>query len=213
MTFDLPEPLGPTTDEKHLWNGPISRLPAYDLKFSSTILVIMRRLGGPSVVSASICGDGSFSIAANFVFANGFYPTVIFIFPFLPSWQVADSQADNAAAIRAAAPPTTAANMRAPQRSCSSAVAGRPRPPLASPLMLFTQSLRIVRAMQVSSWPVLSAYPWPSSDHVLQSHSSCHHGLSLSAAVRLRALFHSAPAPFAECVGFASLLHVALNDL
>ena len=45
ITFDLPEPLGPTTEEKHLWKGPISRTPAYDLKFSSTILVIMSRCG------------------------------------------------------------------------------------------------------------------------------------------------------------------------
>ena len=36
MLFDLPDPLGPTIDVKHLWNGPISLTPAYDLKFSTT---------------------------------------------------------------------------------------------------------------------------------------------------------------------------------
>jgi hypothetical protein len=41
MTLLLPLPLGPTMDEKRLWKGPISCTPAYDLKFSRTIFVII----------------------------------------------------------------------------------------------------------------------------------------------------------------------------
>lgn len=33
-----------------LWKGPISCLPAYDLKFSSTILWMIRRFWGPSIL-------------------------------------------------------------------------------------------------------------------------------------------------------------------
>ncbi|CAG9311752.1 unnamed protein product [Blepharisma stoltei] len=39
--FDLPDPFGPTTAVKFLWNGPISLTPAYDLKFSRTTLSII----------------------------------------------------------------------------------------------------------------------------------------------------------------------------
>ena len=37
MRFDLPDPFGPTTEVKRLCIGPISRTPAYDLKFSKVI--------------------------------------------------------------------------------------------------------------------------------------------------------------------------------
>ena len=43
ITFDFPEPFGPTTDEKHLWKGPIFWTPAYDLKLRRTIFSIIRR--------------------------------------------------------------------------------------------------------------------------------------------------------------------------
>ena len=43
ITFDLPEPFGPTIEEKRLWKGPTTRSPPYDLKLWSTILVISRR--------------------------------------------------------------------------------------------------------------------------------------------------------------------------
>lgn len=49
IRFDLPEPLGPTTADMEVWKGPISFSPPWDLKFSSTILVMMRR---PSCMDA-----------------------------------------------------------------------------------------------------------------------------------------------------------------
>ena len=61
ITLDLPDPFGPTTEEKHLWNGPMVFVPAYDLKFSSSILVIMSRDGFVGVVVVVVVGDGSSS--------------------------------------------------------------------------------------------------------------------------------------------------------
>jgi hypothetical protein len=51
ITFDLPLPLGPTTEVMFVSNGPIGTVPAYDLKFVSSIFLIMRRCGGASGVS------------------------------------------------------------------------------------------------------------------------------------------------------------------
>jgi hypothetical protein len=62
MTFDFPLPLGPTILENRLWNGPISCSPAYDLKFSKTIVVIINLVvlatasDGDSIVFVKIMG-------------------------------------------------------------------------------------------------------------------------------------------------------------
>ena len=46
MTLLLPDPLGPTTDEKEAWNGPTSCLPAYDLKLvRMRYVMVIRALG------------------------------------------------------------------------------------------------------------------------------------------------------------------------
>jgi len=63
ITFDLPLPLGPTTDDMFLSNGPISCLPAYDLKFSRTMRWIIRR--GCAVGAAATSEGGATSDAVS----------------------------------------------------------------------------------------------------------------------------------------------------
>ncbi len=70
ITLDLPDPFGPTTEEKHLWNGPMVFVPAYDLKFSSSILVIMSRDGFVGVVVV-VVGDGSSSATLTLTSTGG----------------------------------------------------------------------------------------------------------------------------------------------
>jgi len=43
ITLLFPLPLGPTTELKLLWNGPISLTPPYDLKFSTSNFKIIKR--------------------------------------------------------------------------------------------------------------------------------------------------------------------------
>ena len=73
ITFDLPLPLGPTTDDMFLSNGPISCLPAYDLKFSRTMRWIIRRgcaVGAAATSDGATSGAGS-SIASIIVSSAG----------------------------------------------------------------------------------------------------------------------------------------------
>ena len=53
ITFDLPDPFGPTTAENDLWKGPITRRLAYDLKFSTSRCEIQSR---PSRGAAAAAG-------------------------------------------------------------------------------------------------------------------------------------------------------------
>lgn len=62
MTFDLPLPLGPTTDENDEWKGPIICSPAYDLKFVRISLLITN-LGESSALESFDKGRAGGSVA------------------------------------------------------------------------------------------------------------------------------------------------------
>ena len=63
ITFDLPDPFGPTTAENDLWKGPITRRLAYDLKFSTSRCEIQSRPSRGAAAAAAAAAEAEASSA------------------------------------------------------------------------------------------------------------------------------------------------------